>query len=98
MLINEAMVQKASELFKVHPRDILSHSRFHFLLPARYALCTALRMQGLSFIRIGKLLGRDHSTVINAVKQAERMMVDDPTYREKVIILNTIPLEKNDVA
>ena len=95
-MTSQPIVMKASELFKVHPRDILSRYKYEFLLPARYALCTALRMQGLSFIRIGKLLGRDHSTVINAVKQAEQIMVADPAYKEKVISLSTIPWEHAD--
>lgn len=97
MFIQQPIVKKCSELFSIHPRDILGPSRFKFLLPARYALCTALHLQGLSYIRIGKLMGgRDHSTIINAVDQAKYKMERDPDYTAKIMLLSEIPLEKMD--
>lgn len=39
------------------------------IVDARARVATSLRMSGLSYIRIGRLLHRDHSTVINLVRR-----------------------------
>ena len=89
-LIRDAIILKASELFKVHPRDIISHHRFDFVTRARFAICKALRMRGWSYAQIGRFLKRDHSTVIHAVKRADYMMEKDPDYAEAVKALSEI--------
>lgn len=78
------VIDKASELFCVHRRDILGPYRYNFLMPARFALCKALRERGLSFPHIGRVLNRDHSTVIYSVQRAEYMMERDSGYAKKV--------------
>lgn len=38
---------------------------------ARQLLCLELREAGMSYCEIGTLLGRDHTTIMHAVKRAE---------------------------
>jgi chromosomal replication initiation ATPase DnaA len=90
MLINEAMVQKASELFKVHPRDLISTYRFNFIVRARFAMYLALRQRGWSYPKIGRLLKRDHSSVVHGVKRAQYMVEKDPDFAAKVQELTMI--------
>lgn len=95
------VIDKASELFHVHRRDILGPYRYNFLMPARFALCKALRERGLSYPHIGRILNRDHSTVIYAAGRAEDTMERDPAYAKKVQTLidmrpEPVELEKED--
>ena len=83
VLVNE-VIDKASELFCVHRRDIIGPYRYNFLMPARFALCKALRMRGLSFPHIGRIMNRDHTTIIYAVERAGNTMERDPAYAKKV--------------
>jgi chromosomal replication initiation ATPase DnaA len=48
-------------------------------------LFKALKLRGRTYVQIGQWLGgKDHSTVINGVKNAEKLMEDDPSYLQKV--------------
>lgn len=44
------------------------------LVHARWAYMTAMHRKGASLGRIGRILGRDHTTVHYGIKQAERLM------------------------
>lgn len=83
-VLTTEVVEEASRLFHVHKRDIVGPYRFTFLMPARFALCKALRERGLSYPHIGRIMNRDHSTVIYAAGRAEYMMERDPHYADKV--------------
>jgi hypothetical protein len=48
-------------------RDITGPSRVHYHLDVRRNLAMMLRDAGLSWKRIGKIINRDHSTIINLV-------------------------------
>lgn len=98
VLVND-VIDKASELFCVHRRDIAGPYRYGFLMPARFALCKALRERGLSYPHIGRIMNRDHSTIIHAVERAEYTMERDSGYAEKVqtlIDLRPAPAEKEE--
>lgn len=92
----QPIVLRCAEMFSIHPRDLVGDFRFKFLMPAKFALCTALRAQGMSYPKIGKLMGRDHSSVIYAVDQATWRMGKDETYKAMVLELASIPLEHDD--
>lgn len=85
--MKQEIIIKCSELFKIHPRDLLGRYRFDFIMPARFALYKALRMRGWSYPEIGRKFDRDHSTVIYGVKRAEYMMLKDAEYAAKVVEL-----------
>lgn len=77
-------ILKASEMFDVHPRDLVGDPRFGFLIPARFAVYKALKLRGWSYAAIGRLMNRDHSTVIHGVTRADYMMERDSCYAAKV--------------
>lgn len=78
------MFHLAQQLFGVHERDITGSARFRFVLNARFAVVKALHMRGWSYTEIGRLLDRDHSTIINACRKAQKLMDADPSYARKV--------------
>lgn len=92
MPINEAIIQRASELFSVHPRDLISSYRFNFIVRARFAMYLALRQRGWSYCKIGRLMKRNHSSVIHGVQRAEYMVEKDPDFAAKVQELATISI------
>lgn len=96
VLVSE-LIGKASELFDVHRRDILGPYRYNFLMPARFALCKALRNRGMSYPHIGRVLERDHSTVIHAIRRADYMIERDTEFADKVRVLTELrpkPIEE----
>lgn len=84
LLIKEAILRHAGYLFCVRPHDITGPDRSNMFIPARFAVCKALRNRGWSFGKIGRLLNRDHTTIINAVERADYMETRDPAYAAKV--------------
>jgi hypothetical protein len=49
---------------------------------ARFAVCCIARRNGLSFPQIGARIGRDHSSVMHAVKMAEEWERRDPAFAQ----------------
>jgi hypothetical protein len=82
--IKARLLNKASELFDIHKRDLNSRVRFAFIMPARFAMYKALRERAWSYPRIGRLFEKDHSTIIHGVKRAEYLMERDASYAAKV--------------
>lgn len=48
--------------------QILSHDRDKELVVVRHGIARALRDRGLSFAQIGRIMNRDHSSIIYAVR------------------------------
>jgi len=78
------VIDEASRLFHVHKRDITGPYRYNFLMPVRFALFRAFRERGLSYPHIGRIMNRDHSTVMYGVERAGYMMERDADYADKV--------------
>lgn len=51
--------------------EVLARSRKRPVVAARRAVCVALRARGLSLPVIGALIGRDHTTVLHALRTAQ---------------------------
>lgn len=60
------VVRAAALAFHVSPEQITSDERRRDITDARQVVCYAARLLGFSQPRIGKHIGRDHSTVFNA--------------------------------
>jgi chromosomal replication initiator protein len=73
----DELIGLAAQLFRVDRAELLSACRRREVAWARQALAYALyRSTDLSYERIGQLLaGREHSTIIYAVKVAEQRAV-----------------------
>ena len=74
------ILETCCELFSVSVQDAVSKSRMHEIVCARRACIAICRLHiGTSYTKIGKLLGRDHATMIHNVKMHYDWM---ETYQE----------------
>lgn len=87
-------IQEVAELFKVDPAMLCGHSRVKHLIPARQALCWTLKQDGYSLDAIGLIIGgRDHTTILYSVEQAELRAREDARYAERLKQLCDTPIE-----
>jgi len=79
-----SIVESAALLFKVSRPEILGESRARKVVQARDAVAWVARLTaGYSSPRIGRELGgRDHSTILTALKRAEQWRDGDGDYRQ----------------
>jgi len=78
--------------------ELRSHRRGGVTLEARlvtYYLCRTLTTA--SSLEIGRILGRDHSSVLNGVRSAERAINTDATFAAKVDALRQMIEESYDI-
>lgn len=61
-----AIMREAARIFGTSPEDIAGPSRFREVVDARAASCYAARLFDMSYSRIGRQIGRDHSSVMAA--------------------------------
>ena len=71
----------------------MSHYRFDFLMRPRFAVYKSLRMRGWSYPQIGRMLNRDHSTIIYGTQRAEYFMERDAEYAARVKALAELKVE-----
>lgn len=66
------LVVAVAALYEV-PEDFLSSPNLtgRPVIHARFAVCWLLRQRGLSTVRIGRVVGRDHTSVLNACRVIE---------------------------
>jgi hypothetical protein len=79
------LIAYVAVLCDISPIDVTGKARFRHLVSARAILSKILREQGnLSYPQIGRRLGgRDHSTIINAVRLFDIMVIRDPDMAEQ---------------
>jgi chromosomal replication initiation ATPase DnaA len=82
--VKKQIVNKCADLFRLTPEDLVGRKRRKYVTYARFALYTALRRRGWSYLAIGAFLGRDHATIMYGVRAAEYLIERDEEYAEKV--------------
>ncbi len=82
----ESIQKEVANFFGIKLQELKSEKKVkNVALPRQVAMYLARRYTGASFPEIGeKFGGKDHSTVIHAVKKIESMIVEDPTLKEMV--------------
>ncbi len=83
-------IQKAvAKFFKIKVSDLKSQSRIKALAePRQIAMYLAKKISKASYPEIGqKFGGKDHSTVIHAVKKIERKITEDPEFKNNVFAI-----------
>jgi chromosomal replication initiation ATPase DnaA len=65
------MLEKASLLSRFTVPQLTGAQRHKGVVRARWALMVALHLRGWSTVQIGRLLGRDHTTIMYGLKQAD---------------------------
>jgi chromosomal replication initiator protein len=80
------IMSKISGKFDLTIEDLISKSRHSkFVQPRFIAMYLSRKLTDLTTIDIGKEFGnRDHSTVLNAMNNVEKMMSDNEEFRESV--------------
>lgn len=69
-LTAEPIIAAICQMAGLSQREVLSRSRKPNLVSVRGRIAIALRGQGMSYPAIGRALGRDHSTVMHAIRKA----------------------------
>lgn len=71
----EDVMMEAARVFDRHRREIWSARRNRDLVRARWAAMYAVsRLTRLSYPQMGRLFGKDHTTVMHGVQMASRIM------------------------
>ena len=83
MLISD-IVLAGSKMFNIHPDVIYGDDRTAFVCRARFGLYMALHLRGASKSQVGRIMRRDHSTVMHGLTRAERMMEKDDSFKRVV--------------
>lgn len=84
------MAERAAAVAQTTPKDILGRCRRAPLSHSRQAIMLVLRERGWSLPRIGRELGRDHSTVCTGLVAARGRMRANPVYAALVRDLEAI--------
>lgn len=69
------IIREVCATYEIARDDLLSDNRAFWCSIPRQALMFALHEAGYSYPRIGRLLGRDHSTIIFGVKRHRMRLV-----------------------
>ena len=83
-MIASDIVLVGSEMFNIHPDVIYEDNRTAFICRARFGLYMALHLRGANKSQIGRIMRRDHSTIIHRITRAEGMMKEDAAFRRIV--------------
>jgi chromosomal replication initiation ATPase DnaA len=85
----ETIQHEVSAYFDVKLRDLKGQGRHQAVArPRMVAVYLSRKLTGTSFPKIGKHFGgRDHSTVMSAVRKIERLLAQDSRLRDVVNIL-----------
>lgn len=82
----ERIVQKVASYFNVKTKELLSNRRTQkVVLPRQVAMFLAKKYTDTPLVEIGRHFGgKDHSTVIYAIKKVEQKLKKDPLFRDMV--------------
>lgn len=81
---HSALITRAARDYGVEPSSILSKRRTARVAAARAIVAYLLRQQGLSLPTIGRVLDRDHTTVLSMVVKVEDKMAESIPYAARV--------------
>lgn len=92
------IMRAVCERFAISSEDIRRNSRAAQTVMARQICMTLLReLTNLSFAKVGRLLGKDHTTVVHAVKRMTHLRTTDPAiaalFRELIEQLGGVPMQ-----
>ncbi|MCM3419031.1 helix-turn-helix domain-containing protein [Sphingopyxis alaskensis] len=92
-----AVLRDAAALWDVEVDDLIGITKVRELVLPRAAVVMVLRDEPpMSYSQIGRLLCRDHSTIINLERIAHRQFCDDVAFRAKVAVLRSQIVPKTE--
>lgn len=74
------MKAQVAAALDVDPEDLTGPSRQMNINVARWTAMRALRDRGASLPQIGRVFDRHHSTVIHALREFDKLAVEEPVY------------------
>lgn len=80
-MLTSDLVLAGSKMFNIHPDVIYGDNRTAFICRARFGLYMALYLRGASKSQIGRIMRRDHTTVIHGITRAEWIMERDDSFK-----------------
>lgn len=82
----EVIQKSVASFFNVRLTDLKAKKKNKsFVLPRQIAMCLCRRLTGLSLQEIGeKFGGKDHTTVLHAIKKIEQKSREDPAIKESL--------------
>lgn len=80
-LMADNVIAAAAYLTGTTPQAIKGSSRLSSLVRARRLVAVILREHGFSYPKIARALNRDHSTIVHAVREAEKTLRTDYAFR-----------------
>ena len=85
----QLIMEQTAEYFSLSTGDLVSKSRSRPLTQARHIAMYLMReCTGLSLVKIGEIFGgRDHTTVLHAVRRIEELKQQDPSIARDVEVL-----------
>ena len=88
----EEIIRKVAEHYNLRMTDLISARRARVVArPRQIAMFLSKSLTSKSLPEIGrKFGGRDHTTVIHAIKTIEEIMVNDPNLAEDIELLTRI--------
>lgn len=66
-----ALVEDVAKVYRTIPEEVMGRSREGTLPNARHAVYWSLREAGLSLPAIGRVMDRDHSTVLSGIRKVD---------------------------
>lgn len=67
----DRVIAVAAAHFAVSPSQVVSAEKFRDVVQARMVAAWLLRQDGRAYTEIGQALGKDHTTIMHAVKRVE---------------------------
>lgn len=80
----DAALKEVAFSLKVTTEEIFGRSREDYIVKARHTVCYIARENGLSFCAIGRLIGRDHGSIMSACRSLKNRMDTDIKFAAKV--------------
>jgi chromosomal replication initiator protein len=81
----ERILNEVSNKFKVSVEDLKSRKRTSNIASARHsAIYIIKKLTNSSLPAIGRMFGRDHTTVMNSLDAVEKRMATEPTYDQQI--------------
>lgn len=76
---SQEISQAVAKEYGINVKDINSYCRRRDVADARFMVAYLLRRNGMSYLRIGGLIGRHHTTIIHDCNEMEYLLQYDKT-------------------
>lgn len=91
MITATKIMEEVADAYGFKVDDLLSRQRISRIAEARAVMCYLLsRHLSMSSTEIGKMLGRNHATILHLVSKVDDMLSFPKMYREHVSVVRSI--------